>query len=217
MEILQEIRVRLIAFQNNRDRTMPRLLFCFCFLFLSCNLKAAMVCEGNLAMDLAGKKVDEFVKNKAIPVPRKYTSKLQRKDGTCHYLYSLMPISEGKNKVRMHEGIGFILNPSGEVVYVVSRPYIDKIKCSKEKFGEEYFRKELKILRQKNPGLPKEPDRYDVYLQASFNCTYIYLEHTAGKGVWKIPYDKRINTFYFDYLGGLYDYQKDTFKMDELK
>ena len=176
-----------------------------------------MICEKELSMDLARKKVNEFSKKYSMPLPEKYSVNLLKSSITCHYAYVVTPDLGERNGIAQDMAIAFDLNPTGDVVYVRNRSYIDKIKCPKEKFGEEYFRKKLKMLRQKNPGLPKEPGRYDVDFSTSFNCTYYYLEHTAGRDTWKIPYDKRINTFYFDYLGGLYNYHKDTFKIDELR
>jgi hypothetical protein len=194
---------------------MIRFIFCLLF-FVSHSLEAEMICEKELSMDVARKKVNEFSKKYSMPLPEKYSANLLKSSLTCHYTYALTPDSGGGNIVVLDRVIAFYLNPAGDVVYVSNRSYIDKITCPKEKFDEEYFRKELKILRQKNPGLPKEPDHYDVYMRTSVNCTYVYLEHSAGKGITIVPYAKRINTFHFDYLGGLYSYQKDTFKIDEL-
>jgi hypothetical protein len=187
------------------------------FIFISHGLEAEMICEKELSMDVARKKVNEFSKKYSMPLPEKYSVNLLKSSITCHYAYVVTPDLGERKGIAQDMAIAFDLNPTGDVVYVRNRSYIDKIKCPKEKFGEEYFRKELKMLRQKNPGLPKEPDHYDVYMHTSVNCTYVYLEHSAGKGITFVPYAKRINTFYFDYLGGLYDYHKDIFKIDELR
>lgn len=92
----------------------------------------------------------------------------------------------------------FILNENGVIVDLKLHHVESHMKCPAPDPTLDFLASRLKVLREQEPTLPKQPlITYTTFI-VKYGCTYFYTEENEDKNV--------SQTFLFDAFGGLRDY-----------